>query len=204
MAEGENCMKRQIKFVLLALFCAALCSKNVFALPSVLGDLASVPDGNATVVDDFEKGNYWIWAAFDWEQYGPAKLSTAARVTSSWAAQGKCSLECRFIPSYKDSDKDGTYYMDYKWNFSGSRYLVLDIFNPEKYAFDFAVVFQTTENWEWKEFTTVRVEPGAHTIVLSLANAGDTLSLVQRVNVCYRELTPMEGRFYVDNIRLVK
>ncbi|MBR6914467.1 MAG: hypothetical protein IKN34_11840, partial [Treponema sp.] len=81
---------------------------------------------------------------------------------------------------------------------------VMDIFNPEKYSFDFAVVLQTTENWEWKELTIVRVEPGKHTVVLSLDKAGDTLSLVQRINVCYRELTPMEGRFYVDDIRIVK
>lgn len=197
-------MKKTIAFVLSAFLFAALCLQPVCALPSVLGDLQEVPEGQIVKVDDFEKGNYWIWAAFDWEQYGPAKISTAARVSSLWASQGKCSLECRFIPSYKDSDKDGTYYMDYRWNFSGGRYLVMDIFNPEKYSFDFAVVLQTTENWEWKELTIVRVEPGKHTVVLSLDKAGDTLSLVQRINVCYRELTPMEGKFYVDDIRIVK
>ena len=27
------------------------------------------PDGTSFLFDGFEKGNYWIWAGFDWDQY---------------------------------------------------------------------------------------------------------------------------------------
>lgn len=191
-------MKKYTLFALFMIFGAFVHSQEI------LGDLKEVPQGQATLIDDFEKGNYWIWAAFDWEQWGPAKLSTSARVSKAWASQGKSSLECKMIASYPGSGGDATYYMDHHWDFSGSKYLVFDVYNPEKKPFSLAIIFQTTENWVWNEFTNVQVKPGKHTVVLSLESAAKNLSLVQRINISYREMYPMEGRFYIDNMRLIK
>ncbi|HBG65574.1 MAG TPA: hypothetical protein DDW78_03800 [Treponema sp.] len=170
----------------------------------IIGDMASLPAGSTTVIDDFEKGNYWIWAAFDWELYGPSKLSTSARLSNRWASQGRQSLECRMIASTPGSATDGMYYMDYHWDFSGSRYIVLDVYNPEDEPFDFGIALQATDEWRWDELSSVRVNPGWHTVVLDLSKFADDLFLIRRINICYREISPMDGRFYIDNLRIVK
>lgn len=193
-------MKGTILFAVFAFFLAALPA----AAQDVIGDETEIPRGTAETLDNFEKGNYWIWAAFDWEQWGPEKLSTSARIANSWFSEGRHSLECRFKKSAPDSDHIGTYFMDYRWNFSGSKYVVLDVHNPEKDAFLLSIIFQTTDAWNWDETTTVEIAPGSHTLVFSLANFQKDLYLVNRVNICYHEKTPMNGRFYVDNIRLIK
>ncbi len=171
---------------------------------NVLGDRTSVPQGTVITVDDFEKGNYWIWAGFDWEQWGPSKLSTSARISNQWASQGKHSLECKFIASTPESDKDGMYFMDYTWDYSGAKYLVVDIYNPENKSFEFGIAFQATENWKWCEGTNVIITPGKHTVVISLDEFKDVLNVVKRINICYREKNRMKGRFYIDNLRLIK
>ena len=188
----------------------ALCAFALFAnvrtahCQNVLGDRTSVPQGTVIAIDDFEKGNYWIWAGFDWEQWGPSKLSTSARISNQWASQGKHSLECKFIESTPESDKDGMYFMDYTWDFSGAKYIVADIYNPENKTFELGLAFQTTDNWNWHETANVEIKPGKCTVVLSLDEFKDELYLVRRVNICYREKNRMKGRFYIDNLRLIK
>lgn len=171
---------------------------------NIIGDRNSVPSGTVTVIDNFEKGNYWIWAAFDWEQYGPSKLSTSARVSNRWASEGHQSLECKMIKSTPDSGTDGMYYMDHRWDFSGARYIVLDVHNPENSTFTLGIALQVTDNWRWKELTNVSVRPGTHTVVLDLSEYAEELYQVMRINICYREDVPMNGRFYVDNLRIIK
>ena len=34
-----------------------------------------ISEGASFIFDGFEKGNYWIWAGFDWDQYGTSKIS---------------------------------------------------------------------------------------------------------------------------------
>lgn len=187
-------------FAALAICLAALPA----AAQDVVGDESEIPRGTTEVLDNFEKGNYWIWAAFDWEQWGPAKLSTSARLSKQWSSEGKTSLECRFSESTPESAKDGTYFMDHAWNFNGSNYVVLDVYNPEDKPFDLCVVFQATDSWNWHETAAVTVQPGLHTVVLSLAEFKSALNPVYRVNICYREKSPMNGHFFVDNIRLVR
>ena len=194
---------RNFFFIIFCMIATSVSVRKAYS-QSIIGDMNSIPQGAAIMVDDFEKGNYWIWAAFDWEQWGPSKLSTSARLSNRWASQGKQSLECKMIESTADSDKDGMYYMDYKWNFTGAKYIVLDIYNPEKKSFDLGMAFQTTDNWNWRETGNITVTPGKHTIVLSLADFQDELYLVRRINICYRERTPIKGHFYIDNIRLIK
>lgn len=195
-------MKRLFFTVLCA--CACVLSGRTAFCQNIIGDRSSIPQGNVITVDDFEKGNYWIWAGFDWEQWGPSKLSTSARISNQWASQGKQSLECKFIASTPDSAEDGMYFMDYRWDFSEAKYVVIDIYNPESRAFELGIAFQTTDNWRWRETSNVVIRPGRHTVVLSLDEFQDELYLVRRINICYRETERMSGRFYVDNFRLVK
>ena len=193
-------MRKSVLGIILA---CVLCALPAFS-QDILGDRSSIPQGTVSILDNFEKGNYWIWAAFDWEFWGPPKLSTSARLSSHWASEGRQSLECKVAKSTPDSDLSGMFYMDFQWNFSGTKYVVLDIYNPENTSFEFSMAFQTSEAWKWNETRTVLVEPGAHTVVLSVQDFMSELSLVYRVNLCYKETTPMNGRFFVDNIRFIK
>ncbi len=189
-------------------FAAAVCFAVLTIRPAhgqdIIGDVSSLPQGTSITVDDFEKGNYWIWAAFDWEVYGPSKLSTSARLSNQWSSQGRQSLECKMIESTPDSSTDGMYYMDYKWDFSGARYVVLDIYNPENKSFDLGIAMQMTKDWHWNETSNISVRPGVHTVVLDLSEYQDELNLVLRINVCYRETTPINGHFFIDNLRIIK
>ena len=99
---------------------------------------------------------------------------------------------------------DGMYYMDHRWDFSGARYIVLDVHNPENSTFTLGIALQVTDNWRWKELTNVSVRPGTHTVVLDLSEYAEELYQVMRINICYREDVPMNGRFYVDNLRIIK
>ena len=52
-----------------------------------------LPKGQVSVFDGFENGNYWIWAGFDYDQYGPHKISNGANLSMDWASEGRHSLE---------------------------------------------------------------------------------------------------------------
>ena len=180
----------------------------IFAVPlfaDVIGDKSSVPQGAVTVVDNFERGNYWIWAAFDWEFFGPAKLSTSARVTNQWASEGRNSLECGMTSATPDSDRDGMYYMDYHWDFSGAKYLVFDVQNPFSSTFYIYAALQTTDSWNWHATSEIAVAPGTHTVVLDITDAAAELFLVRRINLCYKEgENALKGYFFIDNLRIIK
>ncbi len=191
------------RLTLLSVFIFFAITLPVFAY-DVIGDEESVPQGTSVYLDNFEKGNYWIWASFDWEQWGPPKLSTSARVSTQWASEGRSSLECKVRKSFSGSDLSGMFYMDHRWDFSGAKYIVFDVYNPEDVSLGFSMSFQTSDNWDWNETSYVSIEPGKHTIVLSTKQFTNALSLVYRINICYHESTPLEGHFFVDNMRFIK
>lgn len=187
-------------FAILVLICAA-------SFSAVLGASNTVPDGDVIcVVDDFENGNYWIWAGFDWEQYGAPKLCTSCRLSKKWASQGKNSMECRVCEWKQGYDESAFYYTDYNWDFTGAHWLVMDIYNPESYEFQIGAVLQTTENWNWNQTAAVAVGHGHHTIVLDISNIDpERIKDVRRITIAHlRGKIPHDGRFYVDNIRVVK
>ena len=82
--------------------------------------------------------------------------------------------------------------------------MVLDVYNPERSAFDLGVAMQMTKDWHWNETSNVSVRPGRHTVVLDLSEYADELSKVLRINICYRETTPMDGHFFIDNLRIIR
>ena len=69
-----------------------------------------IPDGASFLFDGFEKGNYWIWAGFDWDQYGSVKNSTGASISKDWASEGSHSLEMTMDVMDKDSTKSGIWF----------------------------------------------------------------------------------------------
>ena len=194
------------------LFClltALLCAAFVFADAAsfdVIGTVSEVPSGTTIMIDDFENGNYWIWAAFDMDMYGPAKISTSSRVSKKWASQGKQSLECRMAQATPENSQSAMYYVDYHWNFSGGKYLVMDFYNPMDFAYNILCVFQCTDNWNWDQTNAYYVEPGKHTLVWDISQfPAEDLAKVYRITISHGwGLTSAPGTFYVDNFRVIK
>ncbi len=124
-----------------------------------------IPEGASFIFDGFEKGNYWIWAGFDWDQYGSIKNSTGANISKDWASEGSHSLEMTMDVMDRDSTKSGIWFYDGTNDLSGSKYLTMDFYNPEDYTYYITVVIQATNSWNWCSLETYPLTPGVHTMV---------------------------------------
>ncbi len=165
-----------------------------------------IPSGASFIFDGFENGNYWIWAGFDWDQYGSVKNSTGANISKEWASEGSHSLEMTMDVMDKNSTKSGVWFYDGTNDLSGSKYLVLDFYNPENYTYNITLVIQATDSWNWCSLGAYDLKPGEHTMVFDLSAYYDKLNDVRRISVYNNseKILMKESHFYVDNIRLIK
>lgn len=165
-----------------------------------------IPEGASFIFDGFEKGNYWIWAGFDWDQYGSIKNSTGANISKDWASEGSHSLEMTMDVMDRDSTKSGIWFYDGTNDLSGSKYLTMDFYNPEDYTYYITVVIQATNSWNWCSLETYPLTPGVHTMVFNLQKYADKLNDVRRISIYNNsgDILMKESHIYVDNIRLIK
>ncbi|MCR5188877.1 MAG: hypothetical protein K6C97_08065 [Treponema sp.] len=165
-----------------------------------------LPKGTVELFDGFENGNYWIWAGFDWDQYGDIKISTGANLSRDWASEGKHSLELTMDALTEESGKSGVWFYDGTNDLSGSKYIAIDIYNPEDYTYSIQAVLQATDSWNWCGLPGYQVTPGVHTLVWDLSQYDDKLFDVRRISVYSSgwEVMDRESHIYVDNIRLIK
>ena len=165
-----------------------------------------IPEGASFIFDGFEKGNYWIWAGFDWDQYGSVKNSTGANISRDWASEGKHSLEMTMDVMDRDSSKSGIWFYDGTNDLSGAKYLVMDFYNPEDYTYSINVVIQATNNWNWCSLDHYDLPKGQHTFVFDLSPYADKLNDVRRISINNNSggILLKESHIYVDNIRLIK
>ena len=165
-----------------------------------------ISEGASFIFDGFEKGNYWIWAGFDWDQYGTSKISTGANISKDWASEGSHSLEMTMDVMDAKSTKSAIWFYDGTNDLSGAKYMVMDFYNPEKYTYKINVVIQATENWNWCSLEHYDLPRGEHTFVFDLTRYADKLHDVRRIAI-YNDSSDIlmkESHFYVDNIRLIK
>ncbi len=165
-----------------------------------------IPSGASFIFDGFENGNYWIWAGFDWDQYGSVKNSTGANISKEWASEGSHSLEMTMDVMDKNSTKSGVWFYDGTNDLSGSKYLVLDFYNPENYTYNINLVIQATNSWNWWSLEHYDLPHGEHTFVFDLSKYPERLNDVRRISI-YNNSTKVllkESHFYIDNIRLIK
>jgi hypothetical protein len=184
-----------------------------------------VPAGEVHVVDAFEDGNYWQAVGDTWDQWGEHNLSLTAEVTGEWKSEGANALDCTFdnIPA---PARKGTFFCDNiaidgeaASDFTGYKFLVVDVKNPETVPLNIGLNIQSGANWEnWVNGATVTVAPGETTIVFDLANGltdGNNAALkslpgasqIKRLMISVygaKEGTLNTGHFYMDNIRLIK
>ena len=166
----------------------------------------ALPKGTEILFDGFENGNYWIWAGFDWDQYGAHKISSGANISMDWSSQGRHSLELTMEAITADSSKSASWFYDGTNDLSGTRYLVVDFYNPENYTYNITAVFQATDSWKWCQGPTYSVAPGEHTVVFDMSAFMDYAHDVRRIslNMDNWEIYPKESHFYIDNIRIIK
>ena len=165
-----------------------------------------MPEGASFLFDGFEKGNYWIWAGFDWDQYGTVKISTGANISTDWATEGTHSLEMTMEVMDRKSSKSAVWFYDGTNDLSGAKYITLDFYNPEDYTYNIGVVIQATDSWNWCSLGTYPLPKGMHTFVLDLSKYADKLNDVRRISITNdsNAVLMKESHFYVDNIRLIK
>ena len=165
-----------------------------------------IKEGTSVLFDGFEKGNYWIWAGFDWDQYGTSKISTGANISKDWASEGRHSLEMTMEIMDAKSTKSAIWFYDGTNDLSGAKYMVMDFYNPENYTYKLNVVIQATDNWNWCSLEHYDLPKGQLTLVFDLSPYADKLHDVRRIAIYNdsSEILMKESHFYVDNIRLIK
>ena len=191
-------MKKIITFLtILMLSCAGIFAQEVD------GD---IPDGASFVFDGLEKGNYWIWAGFDWHQYGDFCYASGANISREWASEGSHSLEMTIDEMPPDAKKAGIWFYDGTNDLSGSKYMVMDFYNPEDITYYIDIAIQATSGWNWCDLGSFALPKGEHYVVLSMEKFTERLYDVKRVLI-YNNTAgayPKDAHFFVDNIRLIK
>lgn len=173
---------------------------------AIFAQSTKIPSGASFLFDGFEKGNYWIWAGFDWDQYGSIKCSTGANISKAWASEGSHSLEMTMDVMDKDSTKSAIWFYDGTNDLTGAKYMTMDFYNPENYTYTITVVLQATDSWNWCSLETYDLPKGEHTFVFDLSPYVDKLNDVRRISIYNNSeaVFMKESHFYVDNIRLIK
>lgn len=176
--------------------CAGLFAQNKTELPK----------GQVVLFDGFENGNYWIWAGFDWDQYGTHKYSSGANISMDWASEGRHSLELTMEPMPADKPKSAVWFYDGTNDLTGAKYLVFDVYNPEDYTYNVAAVIQATDSWKWCQTQYYNVPKGVHTFVFDLSEYTELLHDVRRISLTHDgwQATNRDTHIYIDNIRYIK
>ncbi|MCR4742460.1 MAG: hypothetical protein K5866_06295 [Treponema sp.] len=163
-----------------------------------------IPKGQVQIIDDFENGNYWIWAGSDWDQWGGHKVSSGADLYKKWVSEGKYSMQ--LVMDSVEPGNDGSWFYDGGQDLSGGKYIVCDFYNPTPINHNVAIVLQCTDNWNWNQSDFFMLPPGEHTIVFKVEHLNEHFDEVKRINISDYVNEKHEGdtSIFVDNIRLIK
>lgn len=182
-----------------------------FIAPSVNAQTVTgveLPEGQVELFDGFEHGNYWIWAGSDYDQWGRHKYSGGTNISARWSTEGSHSLECK-IDAMPEGDTwyDGLWFFDGDQNFTGVRYIALDVYNATNEYLNISVVLQVTENWNWKQTGSQGVPAGTvTTLYFDITQFSEFLNAIRRIQISAGVSNPIKvnSRFYVDNLRLIR
>ena len=191
-------MKRFLFFMIM-MFAA------VFAAFSQVDE--ELPKGDVVLFDGFEKGNYWIWAGFDYDQFGVHKVSNGANLSKEWASEGRHSLELTMEAMGAGMSKSASWFYDGTNDLSGTKYVVVDVYNPEDYTYNIYAVLQATNEWKWCQAAQSYLIPkGVHTVVYDFREFTGILNDVHRISINSDNWIDLnkESHIYIDNIRLIK
>lgn len=183
----------------------ALIVINLFLTAAVYAQVdIEIPKGTVSVIDDFENGNYWIWAGSDWDKYGGHKSSDGCGLSKKGITEGKYAME--LISEPVTPGCGSTWFYDGGVDMTGAKYVVADFYNPNDITFVTCFVMQTTDNWEWKQTEMFNIGPGKHTVVYPVEHLNEHFNEVKRINICsyFYQTSDKQTSLYVDNIRMIK
>ncbi len=166
-----------------------------------------LPEGTVTLIDGFENGNYWIWAGSDYDQWGTHKYSAGARISKKWASEGTHSLACKVEPMPGTTGwYDGLWFYDGNQNFSGVKYIAVDVYNPMQEGILLSLILQVTDKWLWKQSDFFWISPGVRTVVFDVTKYDEFLDSVKRIQIQLGTNTAFKQyeTFYIDNLRIIK
>ena len=163
-------------------------------------DENGMPIGNYVCMEDFEDGNYWMPVGNSWND---GDTSIDDETIQEWGTSGPTSLKCIYTTNHAEFEKAGFYCdapLESDW--TGAKYVVLDVNNPNEYDITIDIVLQTGDDWTWNQAEAQVCPPGIHTLVFDISNAKD-LNAIARM-IVYLFGTPEDsGFFYFDNYRVV-
>lgn len=185
-------------------FLTVLFINIAFALSAFAQVDAAVPPGPVQIIDNFENGNYWIWAGTDWDRYNGHKASMGCHLTRKNVTEGKYAMELLIEPM--KSGANAVWFYDGTQDLSGGKYIVMDIYNATPVDCEISFVLQATDNWVWLETAKYVITPGKHTVVYSVSHLNKNFNDVRRINVntFFRGSCNDETSLFIDNIRLIK
>lgn len=188
-------MKRLFTLLIIGFVCTA----GAFAQVD-----APVPDGQVQIIDNFENGNYWIWAGFDYDKYGDHKISCGADLSKTGITEGKYAMELKLEPT--GPGKGALWFYDGSQDLSGGNYIVADFYNPSPITHVVTFVIQATDGWNWNQAEMYNIEPGHHTVVWYVGDMNKDFKETKRISIMsyYWQQFNEESSLYVDNIRLIK
>lgn len=178
---------------------------NLFLAASLFAQVdVPVPEGEVQVIDDFENGNYWIWAGSDWDRYGGHKSSMGCNLSKQHRTEGKYSMELLLEPVKPGASANWFY--DGSQDLSGGKYVVADFYNPGPITYVTCIVFQATDKWEWLQSEMFNIPPGQHTVVFDVEKLNEHFNDVRRITISsfFFQECKEDSSLFVDNIRLIK
>lgn len=159
-----------------------------------------IPEGEEIVMDDFEDGLYWDKTGW------PADFVSGVSLSTDWGSNGKTSLKVTYAEQPGGDKGTVTCTSPLETDWSGAKYVVLDVGNKSNDPIDLVLVLQTGENWTWTQTDPVRCGPGIHSIVFDISSF-PSLEIIDQMFICivnWNEDTSPSGEFYIDNYRVIK
>jgi len=193
-------MKKLLKFLALVFVL-----NTSFAFAQVT--TGELPSGRVELFDGFEHGNYWIWAGSDYDQWGTHKYSAGANLSKKWASEGTHSLQCVLEGRTNGSGwYDGQWLFDGNQDFTGTKYVAIDVYNPNDAVYEVSFILQATDSWNWDDCGNIHLGKGKHTVIYEVKKYSSDLNQIKRVNVNVgtTHYSKDDTFIYIDNIRLIK
>ena len=163
-------------------------------------DENGLPVGEYVCMEDFEDGNYWMPVGNSWND---GDTSIDDETTEEWGTSGPTSLKCIYTTKHAEFEKAGFYCdapLESDW--TGAKYVVIDVYNPNEYDISIDVVLQTGDNWTWNQAEPQICPPGIHSLVFDISKAKDKEAIGRMI--VYLFGTPEDsGFFFFDNYRVV-
>ena len=162
-----------------------------------------MPAGEAVLMDNFEEGNFWYAVADSWDQWGSHNLSLTAELSSSWGTDGGTSLECVYDIAGPATSMQASFCCDQplETDWTGAKFVVMDINNVEKHDVQLNVAVQATDGWTWTQSADLVFPPGEHLGVFAIDSFAG-LEAVKRMIINVTGENP-GGTVLIDNYRVI-